>query len=84
MAYRNLPAAYYPPREMTTLFAHVATKLAHHHHWHRRRLHWSLLDGLIKDLTGDYQRGLLTLTIPGLAAAAIMLSVRGTAQRRKS
>jgi MFS transporter, ACS family, tartrate transporter len=40
--------------------------------------------GLMKDLTGNYQRGLLTLTIPGLAAAAIMLSVRGTAQRRKS
>jgi MFS transporter, ACS family, tartrate transporter len=40
--------------------------------------------GLMKDLTGNYQRGLFTLTIPSLAAAAIMLSVRGTAQRRKS
>jgi MFS transporter, ACS family, tartrate transporter len=40
--------------------------------------------GLMKDLTGNYQRGLITLAIPGLAAAAIMLAVRRSAQRRKS
>jgi ACS family tartrate transporter-like MFS transporter len=40
--------------------------------------------GLMKDLTGNYQRGLITLAIPGLAAAAIMFAVRGNAQRRKS
>jgi MFS transporter, ACS family, tartrate transporter len=38
--------------------------------------------GLMKDLTGNYQRGLVTLAIPGLAAAAIMLAVRRSAQRR--
>ncbi len=31
--------------------------------------------GIAKDFTGDYQRGLLTLTIPSLAAAGIMLLV---------
>ncbi len=40
--------------------------------------------GLMKDLTGNYQRGLITLAIPGLASAAIMLAVRGGAQRRNS
>jgi ACS family tartrate transporter-like MFS transporter len=40
--------------------------------------------GLMRDLTGNYQRGLITLAIPGLAAAAIMLAVRGNAQRRSS
>ena len=29
--------------------------------------------GVARDLTGDYQRGLVTLTLPALAAAAIML-----------
>ena len=29
--------------------------------------------GIAKDFTGDYQHGLLTLTIPSLAAAGIML-----------
>jgi hypothetical protein len=40
--------------------------------------------GLMKDLTGNYQRGLITLAIPSLAAAAIMLSVRRNSLRRKS
>ena len=40
--------------------------------------------GLMKDLTGNCQRGLITLTIPAFAAAAIMLAVRRDAQRRKS
>jgi MFS transporter, ACS family, tartrate transporter len=40
--------------------------------------------GLMKDLTGNYQRGLMTLAIPAFAAAALMLAVRGNAQRRKS
>ena len=31
--------------------------------------------GLAKDFTGDYQRGLLTLTIPSFAAAAIMFAM---------
>jgi MFS transporter, ACS family, tartrate transporter len=39
--------------------------------------------GLMKDLTGNYQRGLITLAIPAFAAAAIMLAVRGNAQRGK-
>lgn len=32
--------------------------------------------GVAKDLTGDYQRGLLTLAIPSFAAAAILLYMR--------
>jgi ACS family tartrate transporter-like MFS transporter len=32
--------------------------------------------GFARDLTGDYQRGLLTLSLPMLAAAAIMLFLR--------
>jgi MFS transporter, ACS family, tartrate transporter len=36
--------------------------------------------GLMKDLTGNYQRGLITLAFPSLAAAAIMLAVRRRAQ----
>ncbi len=32
--------------------------------------------GVAKDLTGDYQRGLLTLTLPALAAAGITLWMR--------
>src|SRR5580692_11618247 len=32
--------------------------------------------GLAKDFTGNYQRGLLTLAIPSLAAAAILLNMR--------
>jgi len=32
--------------------------------------------GIAKDLTGDYRRGLLTLTIPSLGAAAIVLWMR--------
>jgi ACS family tartrate transporter-like MFS transporter len=40
--------------------------------------------GLMKDLTGNYQRGLITLVVPGLVAAAIMLVVRRSALRRKS
>jgi hypothetical protein len=35
-------------------------------------------------LTGNYRRGLITLAIPALAAAAIMLAVRRSAQLRKS
>jgi ACS family tartrate transporter-like MFS transporter len=37
--------------------------------------------GLAKDLTGDYQRGLITLSIPMLAAAGIMLYLRYQAHR---
>jgi nitrate/nitrite transporter NarK len=32
--------------------------------------------GLARDLTGNYQRGLLTMTAPLLLAAAIMLHLR--------
>jgi MFS transporter, ACS family, tartrate transporter len=39
--------------------------------------------GLAKDFTGDYQRGLLTLTIPGLTAAAIMFSMLRSAQKQR-
>jgi ACS family tartrate transporter-like MFS transporter len=38
--------------------------------------------GLAKDLTGDYQRGLLTLTIPCFAAAAIMFFMLRRSLRR--
>jgi MFS transporter, ACS family, tartrate transporter len=38
--------------------------------------------GLMKDLTGNYQRGLITLAVPSLAAAGIMMTVRRSAQRR--
>jgi ACS family tartrate transporter-like MFS transporter len=37
--------------------------------------------GIAKDLTGDYQHGLLTLTIPSALAAAIMLALRRLARR---
>jgi ACS family tartrate transporter-like MFS transporter len=36
--------------------------------------------GIAKDLTGDYQRGLLTMAAPMLAAAGIMLHLRRMAQ----
>jgi ACS family tartrate transporter-like MFS transporter len=32
--------------------------------------------GLAKDFTGDYQHGLLTLTVPCLAAAGLTFAVR--------
>jgi hypothetical protein len=32
--------------------------------------------GIAKDLTGDYQHGLLTLTLPTLAAEGMMLRMR--------
>jgi MFS transporter, ACS family, tartrate transporter len=35
--------------------------------------------GIAKDLTGDYQHGLLTLTVPALAAASIVLWMRRVA-----
>jgi ACS family tartrate transporter-like MFS transporter len=38
--------------------------------------------GVAKDFTGDYQRGLLTLTIPSLVAAGIMLHMRRMARRQ--
>jgi ACS family tartrate transporter-like MFS transporter len=34
--------------------------------------------GVAKDLTGDYQRGLMTLTIPSLLAAGMVLVIRRT------
>jgi ACS family tartrate transporter-like MFS transporter len=37
--------------------------------------------GLARDLTGDYQRGLLTLTLPGLAAAGIMFAMWRSSRR---
>ena len=37
--------------------------------------------GIAKDLTGDYQHGLLTLTLPALAAAAIVLWMGKRASR---
>jgi ACS family tartrate transporter-like MFS transporter len=37
--------------------------------------------GIAKDLTGDYQRGLLTLTIPSLIAAGLMFRMWGNAGR---
>jgi ACS family tartrate transporter-like MFS transporter len=37
--------------------------------------------GVAKDFTGDYQRGLLTLTIPSLVAAGIVLHMRRMARR---
>jgi MFS transporter, ACS family, tartrate transporter len=40
--------------------------------------------GLMKGLTGTYQRGLITLAIPGFAAAAIMLAVRRESHRGAS
>ncbi len=36
--------------------------------------------GIARDLTGNHQRGLLTLSVPMLAAAGIMLYLRRTAQ----
>ena len=39
--------------------------------------------GIAKDMTGDYQRGLLTLTVPSLAAAGIMLWMRRVARRQR-
>ena len=32
--------------------------------------------GFARDLTGNYQRGLLTLTIPGLVCVGVMLAMR--------
>ena len=37
--------------------------------------------GLAKDFTGNYQRGLLTLSIPALAASVILLYMRSQAMR---
>jgi ACS family tartrate transporter-like MFS transporter len=39
--------------------------------------------GIARDLTGDYQHGLLTLTIPSLIAAALMFNMRRNARNRK-
>lgn len=39
--------------------------------------------GLATDLTGSYQRGLLTLVVPSLAALLIMFGIRRDALRRK-
>lgn len=38
--------------------------------------------GFVKDLTGSYQRGLLSLSLPMLVGAGIMLYLRRDAQRR--
>jgi hypothetical protein len=38
--------------------------------------------GLAKDFTGDYQRGLLTLTVPAFAAAAIMFAMWRGSQKK--
>jgi ACS family tartrate transporter-like MFS transporter len=38
--------------------------------------------GFARDLTGNYQRGLLTMTVPMLGAAAIMLYLRGALAMR--
>jgi MFS transporter, ACS family, tartrate transporter len=40
--------------------------------------------GIARDLTGNYQRGLLTLTVPSLAAAGIVLWMRRVARRQKT
>src|SRR5215469_14375837 len=40
--------------------------------------------GVAKDLTGDYQRGLLTLTIPSFVAAAIMFAMRRSVDRERN
>jgi MFS transporter, ACS family, tartrate transporter len=40
--------------------------------------------GIAKDLTGDYQRGLLTLTLPAFGAAAITLWMRRAAAPKHS
>jgi ACS family tartrate transporter-like MFS transporter len=40
--------------------------------------------GFAKDLTGDYQRGLITMTLPMLLAAGIMFYLRADARRRQS
>jgi ACS family tartrate transporter-like MFS transporter len=37
--------------------------------------------GFAKDLTGDYQHGLLTLTIPTLVAASLILLMRWNAEK---
>jgi ACS family tartrate transporter-like MFS transporter len=37
--------------------------------------------GVAKDLTGNYERGLLTMTVPSLAAFAIMLVMRQQAAK---
>jgi len=39
--------------------------------------------GIAKDLTGDYQHGLLTLTVPSLIAAGIMLWLRRNSLRQR-
>jgi ACS family tartrate transporter-like MFS transporter len=38
--------------------------------------------GIAKDMTGDYQHGILTLTVPSLAAASIVLWMRRVARRQ--
>jgi ACS family tartrate transporter-like MFS transporter len=40
--------------------------------------------GLVKDVTGNYQRGLITLSVPMLLAAGIMLYLRHDSQRRNA
>jgi ACS family tartrate transporter-like MFS transporter len=40
--------------------------------------------GRARDLTGDYQHGLLTLAIPSLAAAALIILMQNSAQRNQS
>jgi len=37
--------------------------------------------GIAKDLTGNYRRGLLTMAVPMLIGAAIMLYLRSQSQR---
>jgi ACS family tartrate transporter-like MFS transporter len=37
--------------------------------------------GLAKDFTGDYQHGLLTLTVPAVSAALILMAIRGLGVR---
>jgi hypothetical protein len=39
--------------------------------------------GLAAELTGNYQRGLLTLVVPSLASMFIMFGIRHDALRRK-
>lgn len=38
--------------------------------------------GIAKDFTGDYQHGLLTLALPSLVAAGIMLHMRRMVRRQ--
>jgi hypothetical protein len=39
--------------------------------------------GIAKDWTGDYQRGLLTLTLPCLIAAGIMFAMARNARHQE-